>query len=131
MTAFVDTNVVISHLTQSPPDLGARATALLRDAKLLLLADLAVAEIVFVLERTFKLDRIRISGILQSLVAQPNVTVVDRGVILRALEVYAYRGLHFVEAYLVASAESTGVGRVASFDRAIDRIPTISRIEEV
>lgn len=33
------------------------------------------------------------------------------------------------EAYLVACAESTGVGRVASFDRAIDRVDTVERIE--
>ncbi|HUH69306.1 MAG TPA: hypothetical protein VLZ05_10750 [Mycobacterium sp.] len=35
----------------------------------------------------------------------------------------------FAEACLVACAESTGIGRVASFDRSIDRINTIERIE--
>jgi len=29
----------------------------------------------------------------------------------------------------VACAESTGIGRVASFDRTIDRVPTVERIE--
>ena len=33
------------------------------------------------------------------------------------------------EAYLVACAESTRVGKVASFDRSIDRVDTIERIE--
>jgi predicted nucleic acid-binding protein len=33
------------------------------------------------------------------------------------------------EAYLVASAESSGVNRIASFDRSIDRVGTIERIE--
>jgi predicted nucleic acid-binding protein len=37
--------------------------------------------------------------------------------------------LDFAEAYLVASAETTGLGVVASFDRAIDRVPTVRRIE--
>jgi hypothetical protein len=35
--------------------------------------------------------------------------------------------LDFAEAYLVASAEATGVA--ASFDRAIDRVETITRQE--
>jgi predicted nucleic acid-binding protein len=35
----------------------------------------------------------------------------------------------FAEAYLVASAESTGVGRIASFDRSLDRVRSVERIE--
>jgi hypothetical protein len=31
--------------------------------------------------------------------------------------------------YLVACAESSGVNRIASFDRSIDRVGTIERIE--
>ena len=34
-----------------------------------------------------------------------------------------------IEAYLIACAESTGIGRVASFDRAIDRVDTVERID--
>ena len=49
--------------------------------------------------------------------------------LLRAVEVYETDRVDFVEAYLVACAESTGVGKVASFDRSIDRIDTIERIE--
>ena len=50
MTAFVDTNVLIRHLTGDPPDLAARATAFLAAADELLLPDLIVAEVVYVLE---------------------------------------------------------------------------------
>ena len=48
---------------------------------------------------------------------------------LRALEVYEIDRLDFAEAYLVASAERSGVDAVASFDRSIDRVTTIRRIE--
>lgn len=54
---------------------------------------------------------------------------VDPGLLLRALEVYETERIDFAEAYLVACAESTGVGKVASFDRSIDRVDTIERIE--
>ena len=49
--------------------------------------------------------------------------------LLRALEVYEMNRLDFAEAYLVASAEASGVGAIASFDRTIDRVPTVSRVE--
>jgi predicted nucleic acid-binding protein len=54
---------------------------------------------------------------------------VDPGLLLRALEVYETERIDFAAAYLIACAESTGVGKVASFDRSIDRVDTIERIE--
>ena len=49
--------------------------------------------------------------------------------LLRAVELYEIDRLDFAEAYLVACAESTGIGRVVSFDRSIDRVLTIERVE--
>lgn len=49
--------------------------------------------------------------------------------LLRAVEIYEVDGLDFAEAYLVACAETTGVGRVASFDRSISRVATVERVE--
>ncbi len=49
--------------------------------------------------------------------------------LLRAIETYEIDRLDFAEAYLVACAETTGGGRVASFDRSIDRVTTVERVE--
>jgi predicted nucleic acid-binding protein len=49
--------------------------------------------------------------------------------LLRALEVYEIDSLDFAEAYLVAQAETTGVGEIVSFDRTIDRIDSVKRRE--
>jgi len=58
----------------------------------------------------------------------PPVTVVDEALLLRALEVYEVNRLDFAQAYLVACAEVSGVGAVASFDRAVSRVPTVRHI---
>jgi predicted nucleic acid-binding protein len=129
LTAFVDTNVLVRHLTGDPPDLASRATAYLRDAQELFLADLVVAETVFVLESFYKASRVEIARALRSLVAFDPIVCVDSALLLRAIEVYETDRIDFVEAYLVACAESTGVGSVASFDRAIDRVKTVVRVE--
>ena len=57
------------------------------------------------------------------------MVVVDKDLLLRSVEVYETDRIDFAEAYLVACAESTGVGRLASFDEAIDRVATIQRLE--
>lgn len=129
MRAFLDTNVLVRHLTGDPPDLAARATQFLRDADELLLADLIVAETVYVLESFYELARSRVAELARAILAFGPVQVVDVDLLLRAVEVYELDRLDFSEAYLVASAEQSGVGVVASFDRSIDRVQTVTRFE--
>jgi len=129
VTAFVDTNILVRHLTGDPAPMAARATAYLSSASHLLLTDLVVAETIYVLESFYEAPRPQIAEAVRSLLAFRAVTTVDPALLLRAVEVYESDRLDFAEAYLVACAESTGVGKVASFDRAIDRIITVERVE--
>ncbi len=129
MTAFVDTNVLVRHLTGDPPAMAERATAFLAAESELYLADLIVAETIYVLESFYKAPLEQVAEAMRSLVAMRSMTTVDSALLFRAIEVYEVDRLDFAEAYLVASAESTGIGRVASFDRTIDRVTTVERIE--
>ena len=128
MSAFVDTNVLVRHLTGGPPDQAARATRLLAQATQLLLPDLIVAEVVYVLESFYEVPRPRVAELVRAIVAFPTIEVADEPVLLRALEVYEVHRLDFADAYLVAEAETSGVNAVASFDRAIERVPTVRRV---
>ena len=127
--AFVDTNVLVRHLTGDPADEAARATAFLAAAELLLLTDVVVAGTVYVLESFYEAPRQKVAQAVRSILAFPSMRTLDAGTLLRAVEVYEHDGLDFAEAYLVACAESAGGADVASFDRSIDRVATIVRVE--
>lgn len=129
MTAFVDTNILVRHLTGDPPDMAGRATAYLRSESRLLLTDLVIAETVYVLESFYEAPRDQVAQAMRSLLGLDTVVCVDSALLLRAVEVYETERIDFAEAYLVACAESTGVGMVASFDRSLDRVATVERIE--
>ena len=129
MSEFVDTNIFVRHLTGDPPAMAERATRYLTAASELLLTDLVVAETVYVLESFYEAPRDQVAGAIRSLIAFEAVVCVDPALLLRAVEVYELDRLDFAEAYLVACAESTDVGRVASFDQALDRVDTVRRIE--
>ena len=129
MTALVDTNVLIRHLTGDPPDLASRATAYLATDETLVLPDLILAEVVYVLESFYEVPRNRVAELARSIITFGSIQTVDAGLLLRAVEVYELHRIDFSDAYLVALAETAGVGDIASFDRAIDRVPTVNRIE--
>ena len=129
MTAFVDTNVLVRHLTGDPPAQAVRATRFLQRADELLLPDLILAEVAYVLESFYETARAQVAETLRAVLAFPTIRVVDDELLQRAVEVYDVHRLDFADAYLVASAERSGIGVVASFDRSIDRVGTVQRVE--
>ncbi len=129
MTAFVDTNVLVRHLTGDRPDQAARATRYLAGADELLLPDLILAEVAYVLESFYEAPRAQVATTLRAVLAFPSIRVIDADLLQRAVEVYEIHRLDFADAYLVASAERTGIGAIASFDRGLDRVATIRREE--
>ena len=129
VSAFLDTNVLIRHLTGDPPEMAARATAYLRTETELMLSDVVAAESVYVLESFYEAPRDEVAQAMRSMVAFGSIICVDPALLLRAIEVYETDRVDFAEAYLVACAESTDVAKIASFDRSLDRVGTVTRVE--
>lgn len=126
MTVFVDSNVLLRHLTGEPPDQASRAGAALRSGETLVLVDLIVAEVVFVLESVYLVERPRVAELVRAILSFPTISVADAPLLLRALELYEEQRIHFAEAYLAACAEYSGVGRVMSSTASSDASPPSS-----
>ena len=129
MTAFVDTNILVRHLTGDPPAQAALATRYLRRAEELLLPDLVLAEVADILASYYEAPRSAIAESLRAVLGFRAIRVVDDSLLMRTIEIYEVDRLAFADAYLVASAERSGVGVVASFDRSIDSVGTVKRDE--
>lgn len=129
MSAFVDTNILIRHLTGDPADMARRATEFLGSADELFLPDLILAEVVYVLESFYEVSRDQVAELARSVIAFDAVRVIDEALVLRSIEIYEIHRIDFADAYLVASAEASGANEVVSFDRSIDRVKSITRIE--
>lgn len=129
MTAFLDTNILIRHLTGKPPEQAARATRFLTEKQRLLLVDVVVAEVMYVLSSVYKATRTEVAKSARSVIGFRNVVVEDPAMLLRAVEVYEKYRLDFADAYLIAQAERSGDAAVVSFDKAIGRVGTVEREE--
>lgn len=125
---LLDTNVLVRHLTGDPPEQARRATAFLGSGEVLEVPALIIAELVYVLESVYEQSRRQAAALVRAVLAHPPVDAVEEPVLLRAVELYETLRVDFAEAYLAAMAEQ-GDGRVASFDRDLDRIHTVTRIE--
>ena len=129
LEALVDTNVLVRHLTGDPPAQARRASAFLSAGHVLLVADVIIAELVYVLSSYYQRPRDEVARAVRSLLSLPSIAVRDPLLLRRAVELFEAEAFAFHDAYLVAAAERTGVGRVASFDRELDSMGTIERVE--
>lgn len=125
---LLDTNVLVRHVTGQPMGQARRASAFLRGAERLDLPDLIVAELVYVLESSYRRPRWEIAAVVRAVLAFESVRAGNEPSLLRAVELYETHRIDFAEAYLAACAEEQD-GMVASFDRGLDRVPAITRIE--
>lgn len=126
---YVDTNILTRHITGDPPDMAVRAGAFMDEADELLLPDLIVAETVYVLESYYGLNRDEVAAFVRSVLSYRSIRTRNHALLSKSLDIYQDHRIDFAEAYLAAAAESTEVGIVVSFDRAIDRIPSVTRVE--
>jgi predicted nucleic acid-binding protein len=132
----LDTNVIIRYLTEAPAgsDLAARAYAYLQELESgsasARLTEGVLVEAVQVLSsrNLYNRPRDEIERRLVAIINLHGVQLPNKRRYVRALGLYvAMPALDFVDALLVAYAESETAPAVVSFDEDFDRVPGITR----
>ena len=79
--------------------------------------------------RLKNLPRQEIRKRLMPLLTLNGLRMPNRGVVLRALELYEEQPVDFEEALAVAHMEQQGIQEIFSYDRDFDRFSQVARIE--
>ena len=129
---LVDTNVLVRFFTGQPPEMAAKAKALVARAEagmvVLDILPVMVAEIIYTLESFYGMDRQEVAPKLYLFLQSKGVRVQERARVLDALLRHRHHNVHFAEAYLAAAAAELG-STVSSFDRDFDRFSDVKRAE--
>jgi uncharacterized protein len=129
---FLDSNVPLRFFTQSDPDMAEAARAVLERVnertERVLLSVVVVLEVVFTLERSYRVPKARIREMMRDLVSMPGVQLADKHLSLEALDLYVDNNISFGDAYNAALMRAQGLDEVYSWDTDFDRIPGIRRI---
>jgi predicted nucleic acid-binding protein len=115
---FLDANVVIRYLTDDPPEMAARAAALIEGGTELTITPLILAEVAYVLTRVYRRERSSTVQALIDLILRSNILVhgLQTDLAVEALDMCRPSGrVGFADALLWAEARTTG-GTVHTFD---------------
>ena len=130
MTALVDANVLIRHLTGDPPEQAGPRNQIPRTSRGAAATgpDSGRGGLrAGVLLRGRARDQV--AEALRAVLSFRATRVLDAALLHRTVELYDVHRLDFADAYLIATTERTGIGVVASFDHDLDRVGTIRRQE--
>jgi predicted nucleic acid-binding protein len=115
---FLDANLPVRYLTDDPPELAARAAALIESDTALTISFLTLAEVAYVLTKVYGRERGQVVEALIALIQRENLSVyhVDTDLAVEALELCRPSGrVDFADALLWAEARTAG-GIVHTFD---------------
>lgn len=135
MTAlpFVDSNVFLRHVLQDHLDHSLRSTLYFdrieHGGLRVETTDTVIFETVFTLEKVYRRPRQAIRESVWPLILLPNIVLVGNRRLRRAFDLYVTANPSFADCYHVARAEARNVPEFVSFDRGLDRIPGLNRVE--
>ena len=123
---YADTNIFIRFFADDMPEQTKISKkilkGLLEDKYELYVCNLVFAEIVYVLESYYKLDKKDILDKMFAILKFKNLVVENKSIIVEALEIYNDKNIDFTDAYMACHARKAGCNRLFSFDKDFTKI---------
>ncbi len=133
-TVFVDTNIFIRYLTNDDPVKADRVDRLLDKAASgkisLVTAELVLAEVVWVLESFYGLQRASIAPMIKAILATPGLKVINGSLMEKAVDYYLLYNIDFIDGYIAAVMEKKKIDTIFSYDKKhLSRVQSVNRRE--
>lgn len=129
---YADANLFIRFFTGDPDNQAQESRKFLNQVSRgkyeLFICDLIIAEIIYVLESIYHLDRNAVVEKILAIVETDNTIIENRQVILRALDLYEEKNIDFIDAYLASHSVKNKCDTIFTFDRDFKKIDFIKKI---
>ena len=132
---YADTNMFIRFFTSNPEEQSEMANRFfikvsLKEAELFV-CDIVISEIVYVLERIYKVNRNEIYEKIHSILNMENTIIENRSIIVNALSYYKDKNINFNDAYIASHAIKNNINKVFTFDNDFKKIAEIKTVNEI
>lgn len=128
---FADTNIFVRLLTLDEPKQAKASVDLLNDARLgkfvIYVSVVTIAELVWVLESIYKLERSIIRRDILALQNTPGLEIEHPNLIISAINLYLIHNIDFGDAYNICWMQTKGMTTAYTFDQR--HFPRVSGID--
>lgn len=117
---IVDANLILRYLLQDSAQFIEQARDKIEDHNIFIPNEV-IAEVVYVLEKVYKVERVHIFDSLRNLLSYRNISMDDRNILIEALKVYSEIKIDFVDSLLFAYSKIGG-HTVFTFDKKLNQM---------
>jgi predicted nucleic-acid-binding protein len=129
----LDTNVLVRFLVQDDPLQAQLATNVidqLTDDEQGFVSREVLIELVWVLERAYRLGRAEIAAVLDGLLSAIELIIEGSDEVAPALELYRNDGFGFADLMIAAAARRAGATHLVTFDRKAAKLPGVRLLDD-
>lgn len=116
---IIDANIILRYLLNDVEELSEKAEEIIENNDVFVPNEV-IAEVVYVLEKVYKVERIEIYNYLTEFFEKQNISVPDKDVIFAALKLFSSKKLDFVDTILYAYAKVKDY-EVFTFDKKLKK----------
>jgi predicted nucleic-acid-binding protein len=98
---ITDANIILRYLLKDDENCFSKARVILEENNILLPFEVC-AEVIYVLEKVYKVPRKNIHDALIILINYPNIAMPDKSLLLESLKIYEAENIDFIDSLLVA-----------------------------
>jgi len=117
----IDTNLLVRYLTDDDPQKAKAVDVLLNRAGKgelrILIPSIVVAELVWVLESSYKMIADEIAKLVEAILNTPGIDVQDKRIIKAALSLYRTKEIDLIDAWIIEFARARGAKKIYTFDK--------------
>ncbi|MBU1000185.1 PIN domain-containing protein [Patescibacteria group bacterium] len=130
---LLDANIVLRFVLNNDPVLSPKSKNIIQKIQsgktTAYLYTLALSEIIFTLEGSYRLPKEQIVKTLSTLFNLPNIKVENHQLLKKAFNYYLDKNVNFPDAYYIALMSKKNIKEIYSFDRDFDKCSEITRLE--
>ena len=129
----LDANIILRFLTNDVPTQAERCEKLLEEVQkgaiAVFLADITLADVIWILEKYYKLPRNEIRMAMRRIIELKGLQCSNKSQALAALDYYVEKNIDWTDAFMATQLIAKGILELYSFDKHFDRLEGLTRIE--
>ena len=133
MIRFIDANIFLRLLLWDDPPKAVACRKLfeksLEHNEPLWTTSLVIAEIIWVLEKTYQYPRTKIADAVLKILATENIQINEKGLLMESVALYKIKNIDFIDAFNATTMLESGIRTIYSYDTDFDGIHSIHRLE--
>ncbi len=130
---LLDANIILRFILANDPELSPKAEIIIKKIEQgkvkIQITLLAFSEVVFTLERAYKMPKAEITQKLLYLLQVNNLKFEKQNMLPEIFKYYHEKNISFIDAYHIVLMNKKKIKNIYSFDRDFDKFPEVKRLE--